>query len=114
MTEDDMNKFLAENREAFFEAARKGILEKITESMKWSMPDVVHQTVVTFLKDVIAPEVGKILTEQRGVIIEAARKSAIALSDTLAEKMMESVTKGLDSYRAERVFKALLGVESRY
>lgn len=114
MTEAEMDEFLRQNRDAFLEASRKAVFEKIGESMKWSLPDVIHTTVNEFLLKEIAPEVGKMLTEQKGVILAAAQKSAVALSNTLAEKMMEGVTKGLDSYRAEKVFKALLGIDSRY
>lgn len=114
MTEDDLKKFLDENKDAVLAASRTAILEKIKDSMKWSLPDSVHQTVNEFLAKEIAPEVGKMLMDQKGAILDAARKSAAALSDELAKRMMEKVTKELDGHRAQEVFKALLGVSSRY
>lgn len=114
MTEAELTKFLEENREAVMAATRAAVISKIEDSVKWSLPDTIHTTVATFLKEEIAPEIGKLLTEQKGIILEAAKKSAVALSDKLAQRMMEVVTKNIEGYQAEKVFKALLGVESRY
>lgn len=114
MTEDDLTKFLAENKEAVLDATRKAVLSRIEESVKWSMPDTIHRMVEQFLTNEIAPEVAKLLADQKGPIVEAAKKTAVALTDELAKRMMETVVKNLDGYRAERVFKALLGVEGRY
>ena len=113
MTEQELAKFLEDNREAVMKASRDAIIEKIKDSMKWSLPDAVHQTVTEFLKTEIAPEVGKMLVAEKEMILGAARKSAAALSNTLAEKMMLAVTTNLDGYRAEEVFKALLGIKGR-
>jgi hypothetical protein len=113
MTTDELSKFLEDNRDAVLDATRKAVLEKVTESVRWNLPDTIHQTVASFLKDEIAPEVAKMLQEQKGPILEAAKKSAAALSDELAKRMMETVTTNLDGYRAEKVFKALLGVSDR-
>lgn len=113
MTQDELTKFLADNKDAFLEATRKAVLEKVQESVRWSLPDSVQNAVSTFLKDEIVPEITKILADQRGPIIEAAKKSAVALGNALAEKMMEQAVKSLDGYRCEEVFKALLGVKGR-
>lgn len=114
MTEEELTKFLANNREAVLEATRAAVIEKVKDSVKWGLPDSVHQVVLDFFKNEIAPEVGKLLLDQKGVILDAAKQSAVALSDELAKRMMETVTKNLDGYRTEKVFKALLGIESRY
>lgn len=113
MTEAELTKFLETNKDAIFEATRNAVIEKIQDSVKWSMPDTVHQTVHTFLTTEIVPEVSKILAENKGVLVDAARKSAAALSDKLATEMMKRVVETLDGYRAEEVFKALLGVKGR-
>jgi len=114
MTEDELNKFLAENRDRIMEASRDAIIDKIKHSMQWNIGDHVHGTVNAFLKDEIVPEIAKLLAEQKEGILKAAKQSAIALSNTLAEKMTEQAVKSLDGYQAEEVFKALLGVKSRY
>ncbi len=114
MTEQELTEFMEKNKAAILDASRAAIIEKIKDSMKWSLPDTVNQTVNSFLTNEIAPEIGRMLKEQKGVILEAAKKSAVALSDKLATTMMEQVTKSLDGYRAEEVFKALLGIKSRY
>lgn len=114
MTEAELNEFLTANRDRIMEASRDAIIEKIKDSMKWSLGDHVHSTVNAFLKDEIAPEVAKLLAEQKDGILKAAKQSAVALANTLAEKMTEQAVKSLDGYRAEEVFKALLGVKSRY
>ncbi|WP_144378480.1 hypothetical protein [Mesorhizobium amorphae] len=82
--------------------------------MKWSLSDAVHGEVNRFLKEEIAPEVGKMLAAEKEGILSAAKASAAALANALAEKMTEQAVKSLDGYRAEEVFKALLGVKSRY
>jgi hypothetical protein len=67
-----------------------------------------------FFKREIAPEITKLLHEQKGPIIEAATKAAAELTDKLAEKMLEKVVTNLDGYQGEKIFKALLGVDTRY
>lgn len=114
MTEQELTAFLEKNRDHFLEATRAAVMEKVTESVRWSLPDSVQQTVSTFLKEEIAPEVAKFLAEQKGPILDAAKKAAVELGNKLAEKMTEQAVKSLDGYRAEEVFKALLGVKSRY
>ncbi len=114
MTEDDLTKFLSENKEAVMAATRAAVIEKIQESIKWSLPSTITDIVRDFLEKEIAPEIAKELAAQKGPILAAAKKSAVALSNTLAEKMMEQCVKSLDGYRAEKVFKALLGADGRY
>lgn len=114
MTEQELTDFLEKNKADIFEASRVAIIERIKDSMKWSLGDAVHTVVANFLKDEIAPEVAKMLAAEKDGILLAAKKSASALSNALAEKMMEQAVKSLDGYRAEEVFKALLGVKSRY
>jgi hypothetical protein len=114
MTEQELTEFLEKNKDAIMQATRAAVIEKVQESVRWSLPDTVQQTVSTFLKDEIAPEVARALAEQKGPIIAAAKKSATELGNRLAEKMTEQAVKSLDGYRAEEVFKALLGVKGRY
>ncbi len=114
MTEAELSKFLDDNKDAIMSATRNAIIERIQEQVKWSLPDTIQTTVATFLKDEIAPEVAKALAEQRGPIIAAAKKAAVALGNTLAEKFTEQAVKSMDGYRTEAVFKALLGVKDRY
>lgn len=114
MTEAELTKFLEDNKDAVLAATRAAVIEKIKDSMKWSLPDTVHTTVADFLKTEIAPDVSKMLADQKGVILEAAKKSAVALSDKLAQEMMKVVTESLTGYRAKEVFEALLGIKSRY
>ena len=113
MTTDELTAFLEKNKDHFLQATRTAVMEKVTESVRWSLPDSVHETVSAFLKNEIAPEVAKYLAEQKGPILEAAKKAATELGNALAEKMTEQAVKSLDGYRAEEVFKALLGVKGR-
>jgi hypothetical protein len=114
MTQEELTEFLSQNKDHFLEATRKAVMEKVTESVRWSLPSDVHETVSTFLKTEIAPEVAKFLAEQKGPILAAAKQAAVDLGNELAKKMTEQAVKSLDGYRAEEVFKALLGVKSRY
>lgn len=114
MTEQELTEFLEANRARIMEASRDAMIEKIKDSMKWSLPDAINHVVRDFLTNEIAPEVGKMLAEQKDGILKAAKQSASALANALAEKMTEQAVKSLDGYRAEEVFKALLGVKSRY
>lgn len=113
MTEQELTEFLEKNKDAIMSATRNAIIEKVQESVRWNLPDSIQQTVSTFLKDEIAPEVAKALADQKGAIIAAAKASAVALGNTLAEKFTEQAVKSMDGYRAEAVFKALLGIKDR-
>lgn len=114
MTQAELRYFLKKNKDAIFEATRAALIEKVKDSVRWNLPDTIQATINTFFKDEIAPEITKLLLEQKGVILAAATKTAAELSNKLGEKMLEQVVKGLDGYRAEEVFKALLGIKSRY
>lgn len=110
MTPQEMDQFLADNREHFLKATRDAVISKITDSMKWTLPDAVHTVVADFMKAEIAPEVVKILASEKGAIVEAAKRAALALSDELAKKIITTAQENLTGYRAQEVFKALLGV----
>lgn len=114
MTEEDLAKFMSDNADSIKQAAQAAIIEKIQQTIKWNLPDSVQTTINKFFTDEIVPEVSKYLADQKGPILEAAKASAAVLSDELAKKMFETCVKNMDSYKAEEVFKALLGVKSRY
>lgn len=108
ITEQDMTEFLDANRDAFLKAARQSVIDRITETMKWNLPDVVNAEVKKFLTDEIAPEVAKILKDEKGAIIEAAKKSAASLGNAMAEKIVELAVKNINtSYRAHEIFGLL-------
>lgn len=114
MTEEELEAFLAENKDFVMRGVREAILVKVGEYVKWNLPDSIGQTVKTFIEKEIAPEVAKALADQKGVLVEAAKKSAAQMSDALCKTMMEQVVKGLNGHRAEDVFKAMMGISSRY
>lgn len=107
MTEEDLKKFLDDNKAAILEAGKAAIIEKITEQMKWHLPDVVGNTVSTFLKDEIAPEVEKYLKDQKGAILQAVCTGASQIGDQLAQTMVKSAAEAMTSYRSREIFKAL-------
>jgi hypothetical protein len=111
MTEEELSKFIAGNADAIKQATRNAITERIQYSIKYALPDGTQQAINKFFAEEIAPEVTKYLAELKGPILEAAKASAAAISDELAKKMFEAAVKNMDSYRAEEVFKALLGVK---
>ena len=105
-----MDQFLRDNRESILAASKAAVISKITESMKWSLPDEVQKVVADFLKTEIAPEVKIILDGEKGAIIAAVKKVAVELSDAMAKQMLKTALENLNGYRGQEVFKALLGV----
>lgn len=109
MTEDDLKKFLDDNRESILKSARDNIIARISEGMKYQLPDTYAKVVAEFLEKEIAPEVGKILMGQRGAIIAAVTASAATIGDELSKKMTETALKALSGYNANEIFKKLMG-----
>ena len=114
MTEGELTKFLEENADAIKEASRAAIIEKIQDTLKWSLPDTISNEIQAFFKKEIAPEVAKYLADQKGPILEAAKQSAVELSEALSKEMLKRCAENMNGYRAEQVMKALLGIDSRY
>lgn len=110
MTEPELSEFLDANKEAILAASKTAIIDKITETMKWQMPSIIGDTVNTFLKEEIAPEIAKHLKDQKGPILEAVKKSAAVIGDEVAKQMTLKAAKALDGYGANAIFKSLFGI----
>lgn len=110
MTEEELNKFLDDNKNAILTASKNAIIDKITEQMKYQLPNIVGETVSTFMKDEIGPEISAYLKDQKGPILEAAKKSAREIGDAVSKKMTEQAVKQLEGYAANSIFKSLFGI----
>lgn len=110
MTEAELDKFLNDNKDAIMAASKNVIIDKITEQMKYQLPNIVGDTVAAFMKDEIGPEISAYLKDQKGPILEAAKKSAREIGDAVSKKMTEQALKSLEGYSSNSIFKALFGI----
>lgn len=109
MTQEELDQFLVDNKEAVMLAARQAILDKVTSDIKWKLPDTISAQVTEFLAKEIAPEVDKILHDEKDGIIAAARAASVAIGDTLSKALATKAEEALSGYRAREVFKSLFG-----
>jgi len=110
MTEDEMKAFLDENSAAIKAAARDAMVEKVKQTMQWHMPGTFSEILNEFLKDEIAPAVKAALMDEKGAIIAAMAKATTEIGDNLAKAMAKQAAEALVGYKAQDVFKAVLGV----
>lgn len=109
MTPEDLSKSLDDNRADVMAAAKTAILNKITQSVQWSLPDVMHKQVHDFMTAEIAPEVAKQLADQKGAIMEATAKAASEIGDALAKAMVKQAAESMVGYKGREIFKSLFG-----
>ena len=110
MTEDDLNSFLNENREDIMRSVKAKAIERITESMKYTLPSMVGETVTEFFRDEIVPEIKAHLAAEKGPIVAASIKAAAEIGDAVAKKMVETAVESMSGYRSGDVLRALMGV----
>ena len=107
MTEDEMKEFLAENAERIKENVREKMIEDITESYRWDVPDVVQKTVSEFMKEQIVPEIKAHLKSEKSAIIQAAIAGTSGITDHLAKVMIEKAVANMEGYQFREIIKGL-------
>lgn len=107
MNEQEMREFLATNGDTIAERIREQMIEEITETYRWKMPDTVQSIVSEFMNEKVAPAIREHLKANEGPIIEAAIKSANGVADLVAEKMIENAKENIDGYRFGGLMKSL-------
>ncbi len=110
MTEDDLQKFLADNKEDIIRSVKAKAIEAMTEQVRWGLSSAVQTTVDGFIKDDVIPAIKAHLQEHKGPIIAAAIKAASEIGDKVAEKLVTTAVESMTGYRGGEVLKALLGV----
>lgn len=109
MDEGDLKKFLEDNRDSILKDARARLVEHISSQMQWSLPKSYSDTVNTFLAEEIAPELKKLLMDQKGAIIEACTQAAAQIGEELSKAMVTKATKALTGYDGKKILEMLVG-----
>ncbi len=110
MTEDDMKKFLEDNREDIALAIKAKMIEGLTQHVSYQLPSSVLVAVQDFIAAEIIPGVKVALMDQKGVILEAAIKASCEIGDLVAKTLVKTATESLTGYKASDVIKTLMGV----
>jgi hypothetical protein len=109
----ELDKFLEDNKADILEATRKQLIERISGSLKWSLPETFNQTVADFLAKEIVPEVQTALLAEKGAIITAVKTAAAQISDELAKAITLRAAKTLaNDYSVKDVIKHIF--DARY
>ena len=108
-TADELSRMFAEpERKARLLAAAEAALEaKITEELKWGLPDTLSKICADFIEAEIAPQVRDHLASRKGVILEAAIAATDEIGEELAKKLVTKATENLAGYRGSDILKAL-------
>ena len=85
MTEDEMLKFLQENKADIAASVKARAVDAMTQSLQWQLPSAVQAAVSEFFTAEIIPELVKSLSDQKGPIIEAAVKASTEIGDAVAK-----------------------------
>lgn len=107
MTEQELTEFLETNKAEILAASKAAIIERVTESVRYSLPSGVSEIVSTFMKEEIAPEIKKHLEGQKGAIVAASIKAAASIADDLAKVLVEKAAANMNGYRLSEITKAL-------
>lgn len=93
MTEDDLQKFLDENREAIQSEVKAKMISRLVENQRWEISSALAKTVNDFIEKEILPEVTKHLQAEKGAILSAAIKASSGIGDVIATKLTERAAK---------------------
>lgn len=107
LTEDEMREFLVENGDRIKENIRQKMIEQISESYRWQMPDEIREIVNDFISTEIAPEVRKHLKDNKGPILEAVIIATNGITEKLGEAMLEKAIKNMEGYRFSGLMRSL-------
>lgn len=113
MTEEDLKKFLEDNKAEVQSQVKQRLIEGLLINHQWTMRDQIGETVSDFMKTEIMPEVKAYLSSEKSAILEAAVKAAAEIGDMLSKQLVAQAAKNINeksSYQfksiAEAIFKA--------
>lgn len=110
MTEEQLLKMLADEKDEIAAAVRKKAVEAMTASLSWQLPQSVTKAVTEFFEAEIVPEIKAHLADQKGPIVDASIKAASEIGDLVAAQMVKQAVESMTGYRSSEVIKALMGV----
>ncbi len=108
MTEDEMKEIFEANKERMKQAALDAVVDKITEDMKYHMPDAIRKAIAEFMEKEVAPSVTKALQSQKGEILKSVQVAAAEIGAALSAQMVSNATKQLTGYRGGEILKKLV------
>lgn len=109
MTEEDLKKFLEDNKADIQAQVRQRMIDSLLSEHRWSISSQISEIVNEFIRDEIAPAVKAHLQSEKSDILEAAVKSASGIGDLLAKALVERAAKNIsgDSYSFRNTLKAI-------
>ena len=93
MTEDDLKKFMDENREAIQLEIKNKMIARLVETQRWEIQGSMAKVVNEFVEVEILPEVVKHLQAEKGAILSAVITAASGIGDLIAKKLTERAAK---------------------
>lgn len=111
MTEDDLKKFLDENKADIQSHVKKRAIERLLEEHRWTITDQVAKAINDFVAAEVIPEVQRELATQKGAIVSAIVSTLANLSDTLAKELTaDAATNVASQYERNKIIKAIWGI----
>jgi hypothetical protein len=106
---DELKAMLDEpNRKArLLKAAEDALEAKITEEMKWGLPDTLSKICAEFIEAEIAPAVRERLKSQKGPIMQAVLEATDGITDALSERIVKEAAENLNGYNGRDIIKKL-------
>ncbi len=108
----DLATIVSENKESIKKAAVDALKEKVADKINWTMSDEVGAIVTKFFQDEIAPEVVKMLVNNKQVILDELSLTMAALGEEVRKALLEKAIKNLSSsdYNTGDIVKKIFGI----
>lgn len=109
MTEDDLKKFLEENKADIQAKVKQRLIDGLLANQQWTMQAHVSDIVSEFIKNEIAPLVRAHLESEKGAILQAAIEGTAEIGEMLSKAMIERAAKNIsaNSYNFRETMKAI-------
>jgi ABC-type phosphate/phosphonate transport system substrate-binding protein len=109
MNAEDLKEFLEANKAEIQAKVRERLIDGLLANHSWTMRYTITETVSTFMKEEIVPEVKKHLTSEKSAILEAAIASTAQIGEMITKAMVERAAKNIsaDSYSFRDVLSGL-------
>lgn len=106
--EKQIEKGLKESEAQIVERIKENLIEKISHGYSWDMQCLTKETIETFYSEQIAPELVKLLCEQKGEIMKGVRNGAVGLGIAVGNALIKNAEESLSGYKAGEILKTLV------
>lgn len=109
MNSETIAAILDESRDEIRAAAVQALKARVAENFGYRMTDELNAQIKAFVTTEVAPEVAKMLADEKAGILAAIEPAIASIGAELAKKMLATAAEQLTGYNGREIVAKLMG-----